>query len=86
MGQVEGYLIEHEYSVIRHEFELSVTAARTQASSDWSALFKWVNFKRCIAATLPFSYQNFCGAPLVFGFSSYFFAYVSVLHSHRAPH
>lgn len=74
VGDVEGYDVSHEYAVIRHEYELSVAAATSQAKSDWSALFKWVNFRRCIAATLPFSYQNFCGVPLIFGFSSYFFA------------
>jgi hypothetical protein len=77
VGQVDGFDLDHEYAVIRHEVEDSVALADTHGSNDWAALFKWVNFKRCLAATLPLSYQNFVGVPLVFGYTTYFFESVN---------
>lgn len=73
VGNVDGYDVDHEYACIRQEIETSIELAKTHGSTDWSALFKWINFKRCLAATLPFSYQNFVGTPLVFGQTTFFF-------------
>ena len=73
VGKVEGYDIDHEYTVLRQQTESSRDLTQSHGKSDWAALFKWINFKRCLAATLPFSYQNFVGTPLVFGQTTYFF-------------
>jgi len=73
VGNVEGYEVDHEYACIRQEIHTSNELTKAHGSNDWVALLKWVNFKRCIAATLPFSYQNFVGTPLVFGQTTYFF-------------
>jgi hypothetical protein len=73
VGNVKGYDLEHEYACITQEVHASNEHTKSHGSNDWVALFKWVNFKRCIAATLPFSYQNFVGTPLVFGQTTFFF-------------
>ena len=73
VGNVPGYDIDYEYSVIQSELDESTALAAAQGSSDWAAIFKWINFKRVIAATLPFTYQNFVGVPLVYGQTTYFF-------------
>jgi hypothetical protein len=73
VGNVKGYDIDHEYACITQEIHSSNELTKAHGSNDWVALFKWVNFKRCIAATLPFSYQNFVGTPLVFGQTTFFF-------------
>ena len=44
------------------------------ASSDWKAFFTPVNIKRTIASALPFTFQNVCGVPLMFGYTTYFFS------------
>lgn len=72
MGKVEGYDLEHEYAVIRQEVEQSAALSQNHSKSEWVAVFKGVNFKRCIAACLPFTFQNFVGTPLVFGYTTYF--------------
>ena len=81
IGKVEGYDLEREYAVLRQQTESSRDLAQSHGSNDWAALFKWINLKRCLAATLPFSYQNFVGTPLVFGQTTYFFQRVSFLES-----
>jgi MFS transporter, SP family, general alpha glucoside:H+ symporter len=75
VGNVEGYDIEHEYLVIRNEVEQSMATANEQSENGWSVLFKSrVNLKRMVIATLPFTYQNFVGVPLIFGYTTYFFS------------
>ncbi|KAH6695908.1 general substrate transporter [Leptodontidium sp. MPI-SDFR-AT-0119] len=78
VGNVEGYEIEHEYSVLRYESEHSKHLAETVGSTDWKALCTKNNLKRCIIATLPFTFQNVCGVPLMFGYTVYFFQLAGV--------
>jgi hypothetical protein len=47
-------------------------------SSDWKAFFTPVNIKRTIASALPFTFQNVCGVPLMFGYTTYFFSSASI--------
>jgi MFS family permease len=70
IGNVEGYDVELEYSVIQQEVENSIAFTASQGSSDWAAMRKPVNMKRTLIAALPFTYQNFVGTPLVFGESA----------------
>jgi hypothetical protein len=53
--------------------EKSTALARSHGGSDWKALFTKLNIKRMIVATLPFTFQNFVGVSLIFGFTTYFF-------------
>lgn len=72
IGNVDGYDHAYEYSVIKAETEESVRAIALQSEQQWVALFKWINFKRVIAAAIPLTFQNFVGVPLVFGYTTYF--------------
>ncbi|EEU37366.1 uncharacterized protein NECHADRAFT_86296 [Fusarium vanettenii 77-13-4] len=74
IGNVEGYDFDHEYAVIKYETDKSVELQKSHADNQWRAFFTWLNIKRAIIATLPFTFQNFVGAPLFFNYATYFFA------------
>ncbi|KAF2021571.1 general substrate transporter [Aaosphaeria arxii CBS 175.79] len=78
IGNVEGYDVELEYSVLKYETVKSKELADAVGTSDWKALCTRLNIKRCIAATLPFTFQNVCGVPLMFGYTVYFFQLAGV--------
>ncbi|KAF2994970.1 hypothetical protein E8E13_003257 [Curvularia kusanoi] len=78
VGDVEGYDIDHEYSVLQYETRKSKELAEAAGTSDWKALRSKVNLVRCIIATLPFTFQNVCGVPLMFGYTVYFFQLAGV--------
>lgn len=70
---MEGYDLDHEYEVLRYEVNESVALAKSHGSSQWKALFTKTNLRRMIVATLPFTFQNFVGVSLIFGYTTYFF-------------
>ncbi|KAH7385141.1 general substrate transporter [Cadophora sp. MPI-SDFR-AT-0126] len=78
VGNVEGYDIDHEYSVLQYESEQSKRLTEAVGTTDWKALLTKTNLKRCIIATLPFTFQNVCGVPLMFGYTVYFFQLAGV--------
>jgi len=78
VGNVEGYDVDHEYSIIQYETRKSKELAETAGTSDWKALRSKVNLVRCVVATLPFTFQNVCGVPLMFGYTVYFFQLAGV--------
>lgn len=78
IGNVKGYDIDHEYSVLTYETKKSQELADAAGSSGWKALRTKQNLKRCIVATLPFTFQNVCGVPLMFGYTVYFFQLAGV--------
>lgn len=78
VGNVEGYDVDHEYSVLAYETKRSKELAEAAGSSGWAALRTKTNLKRCIVATLPFTFQNVCGVPLMFGYTVYFFQLAGV--------
>lgn len=71
VGPVEGYDVDHEYAVLRQEVARSV--AMKASENDWKAMATKINMKRTIIATLPFTFQAFCGNSLIFGYTTYFF-------------
>ncbi|KFA56515.1 hypothetical protein S40293_01180 [Stachybotrys chartarum IBT 40293] len=73
VGHVEGYDLDHEYAVIKFETEESIRLQQRKSSNEWRAFFTPLNMKRCVIATLPFTMQNFVGAPLFFNYATYFF-------------
>jgi len=78
VGPVPGYDFDHEYAVIRYDFEQSM-AKRSKSQSDWGAIFKnKTNLKRAFVSAIPFSFQNICGVPLMFGYTTYFFQLAGV--------
>jgi hypothetical protein len=78
IGNVDGYDVDHEYSVLAFETKRSKELAEAAGSSGWKALRTKTNLKRCIVATLPFTFQNVCGVPLMFGYTVYFFQLAGV--------
>ncbi|KAH7258754.1 hypothetical protein MRS44_009735 [Fusarium solani] len=80
VGNVEGYDFDHEYSVFRYEFVESLSMAKHgDENSDWKALFtSKTNLKRAVISTLPFTFQNIVGVPLMFGYTTYFFQLAGV--------
>lgn len=78
VGNVPGYDFDHEFAVIRYDFEQS-KANRSESQSDWGAIFKnKTNLKRAFVSAIPFTFQNLCGVPLFFGFTTYFFQLAGV--------
>jgi hypothetical protein len=73
IGNVKGYDVEHEYAVLLAELKTSNEVALKYGTSDWAALFKWGNFRRLLAATIPYTFQQFSGGPYLFGYTTYFF-------------
>jgi hypothetical protein len=56
VGNVEGYDVSHEFKVIVAEVEESKALVANKLSSDWRLIFRGVNLKRSIIATLPFTF------------------------------
>ncbi|ROT37977.1 general substrate transporter [Sodiomyces alkalinus F11] len=77
VGPVDGYDLDHEYAVVKFEVAQSARLARARGS-DWRALASPVNLKRIVIATLPFTFQNFVGVPLIFGYTTYFLQLANV--------
>jgi MFS transporter, SP family, general alpha glucoside:H+ symporter len=73
IGNVEGYDIDHEYACIKYEADESSRLQRQHSDNDWRSFFSRTNLKRTIISTLPFTMQNFVGAPLFFSYATYFF-------------
>lgn len=78
VGNVDGYDLEHEYKVLLQELEQSAAAAQKASQYSWKALFTKTNLKRAVIATLPYTFQNFVGVPLIFGNTTYFFSLANV--------
>ncbi|KAM5341255.1 hypothetical protein ACJ41O_015364 [Fusarium nematophilum] len=78
-GDVKDFDIEHEYAVVKFEMEESRALAKGSNTSDWKALFtSKTNMKRAVTSTLPFTFQNIVGVPLMFGYTTYFFQLAGV--------
>ncbi|KAH7363304.1 general substrate transporter [Plectosphaerella cucumerina] len=73
IGNVEGYDVDHEYACIKYEADESSRLQRQHSDNDWRSFFSRTNLKRTIISTLPFTMQNFVGAPLFFNYATYFF-------------
>lgn len=56
VGNVEGYDVSHEFKVIVAEVEESKALVAEKSSSDRRLIFRGVNLKRSIIATLPFTF------------------------------
>ncbi|KAG7112167.1 MFS transporter fmqE like protein [Verticillium longisporum] len=74
VGNVEGYDVDHEYDVIKYEADESTRLQLQNGNTEWRAFFTKTNMKRTIISTLPFTMQNFVGAPLFFNYATYFFS------------
>ncbi|RSH82354.1 uncharacterized protein EHS24_007321 [Apiotrichum porosum] len=73
VGKVDGYDVDYEYSCIKAEMDQSKALLAAKTDNGWKALFKGSNLKRALISTIPFTFQNFVGVPLVYGNTTYFF-------------
>ncbi|KAK2025393.1 MFS general substrate transporter [Colletotrichum zoysiae] len=79
VGDVEGYDVDHEYAVMRYEVDQSAALSQSRGGeSDWKALMAPINLKRAVFSTLPLTFQNIVGVPLMFGYTTYFFSLADV--------
>ncbi|ORY27114.1 general substrate transporter [Naematelia encephala] len=76
-GRVDGWDIDVYYAELVDEVRVS-NEADQQSESDWKVLFSRVNFKRCVAAAIPFSGQQFAGVPYITNYTTYFFQLAGV--------
>lgn len=57
----------------------SIALSKKASSGNWKAIFtNKINFKRAVISTLPFTFQNIAGVPLMFGYTTYFFQLAGV--------
>lgn len=57
----------------------SIALSKKASSGNWKAIFtNKINFKRAVISTLPFTFQNIVGVPLMFGYTTYFFQLAGV--------
>ena len=78
VGNVPDYDLDHEFAVLLAEVQDSQALSLKSASTDWLALTKWQNLRRVIAATLPYTFQQVCGNPYIWGYTTYFFQLAGV--------
>ncbi|KAL2849592.1 general substrate transporter [Aspergillus pseudoustus] len=80
VGNVKDYDLEREYAVLKYEMDESTALQKKQeGQSEWKILFtSKTNVKRAIISTLPFTFQNIVGVPLMFGYTTYFFQLAGV--------
>uniref|UniRef100_A0A8H7K3Z6 Major facilitator superfamily (MFS) profile domain-containing protein n=1 Tax=Bionectria ochroleuca TaxID=29856 RepID=A0A8H7K3Z6_BIOOC len=79
VGNVQGYRLDNEYAVIQQEVEESQARAKALGTSDWKAVVcNRNNLKRAVISSLPFTFQNIVGVPLMFGYTTYFFQLAGV--------
>ena len=60
--------MDAEFEILRQDVLNSLAITKSYSDNGWAALFRWGNFKRCIAAALPFAAQQFAGVPYLFGY------------------
>jgi len=57
IGNVPGYNVEHEFSVLKYEVQASEALTRLYSSNDWAAMFKGNNFSRVCVSSFPLILQ-----------------------------
>lgn len=78
VGNVTDYDLDYEFAILQAEVEESQNITNKSSSTEWVALFKWHNLRRVIAATLPYTFQQVCGNPYIWGYTTYFFQLAGV--------
>ncbi|KAF5585244.1 maltose permease [Fusarium pseudocircinatum] len=73
-GNIDGYDVEHEYRVIQHGIEAERQLHLESKSSSFFEIFDKHNWRRTLAGCMGICSQWAAGAPIVFSYSTYFFA------------
>lgn len=72
-GTAPDYDVEYEYRVIQHGLEAEKEWNDAAHKSSFFEIFQGVNWKRTLAGCVGICSQWAAGAPIVFGYSTYFF-------------
>ncbi|UPL01848.1 hypothetical protein LCI18_012782 [Fusarium solani-melongenae] len=72
-GTAPGYDVDHEYRVIQHGLEAEKRFNETVKESSFLEIFQRTHWRRTFAGCLGICSQWAAGAPIVFGYSTYFF-------------
>lgn len=73
-GNIPDYDVEHEYRAIQHGIESERQLSQSSESSSFLEIFDKHNWRRTLAGCLGICSQWAAGAPIVFSYSTYFFA------------
>ncbi|KAM5363636.1 hypothetical protein ACJZ2D_011920 [Fusarium nematophilum] len=72
-GNVHGYDVEYEYNVIQHGIQAERELNQASQESSFLEIFNSLNWRRTLAGCMGICSQWTAGAPIVFGYSTYFF-------------
>lgn len=68
------YDVEGELAVIAQEIADGKAVMEAASRFSYGALFRGPNLRRLLISFGPFAWQQWSGVPVIFGYSSYFFA------------
>ena len=72
-SSTDSFAQEHEYRVIRHGIEAEKALSQASHQSSFTEIFRGLNWRRTLAGCIGICSQWAAGAPVVFGYSTYFF-------------
>ncbi|KAH7125837.1 general substrate transporter [Dactylonectria macrodidyma] len=72
-GTAPDYDVEYEYRVIQHGIEVEQEFNEASSDASFFEIFKGLNWRRTLAGCMGICSQWTAGAPIVFGYSTYFF-------------
>ncbi|OQV00276.1 hypothetical protein CLAIMM_05794 [Cladophialophora immunda] len=72
-GTAPNYDVEYEYRVIQHGIENERVFSQRSKDASWLEIFQGLNWRRTLAGCIGICSQWTAGAPIVFGYSTYFF-------------
>ncbi|KAL1858280.1 hypothetical protein VTK73DRAFT_7864 [Phialemonium thermophilum] len=73
-GTPKDYDVDHEYRVVQQTYEAELEFSRQAANVSWLEIFQGQNLRRTIAGALGICDQPLSGTPIIFTYSTYFFA------------
>lgn len=77
-GNVPGYDVEHEYMSVRHGIDAELELAKQSKNSSFFEIFSKNNWRRTLAGCVGICSQWTAGGPIVFAYSTYFFAVAGI--------
>lgn len=72
-GNAPDYDVEYEYRVIQHGIQAERDLSAQSKNSSFFEIFQGLNWRRTLAGCIGICSQWAAGAPIVFGYSTYFF-------------
>ncbi|WVW84371.1 hypothetical protein I302_106405 [Kwoniella bestiolae CBS 10118] len=72
-GNIPDYDVEYEYRVVQHGIESERELSAASKSASYTEIFRGLNWRRTLAGCVGICSQWTAGAPIIFGYSTYFF-------------